>query len=255
MTRWLVVVVLGAVSISSQAALHGRVPAAPGGTDFQAYYDDLLDVTWVADTNLAASNTFGLPAETQLPDHPNNIVPPHAVGSNQIGADGLMEPGAALHWLDAMNAATYLGASNWRMPMVVDIGNDGCNFSYHGTDCGWNVNPTTGEMAHLYYVTLGNEAYTDWDIPPTGAGLTNRGPFVNWQTGGHWYGMSDVTEPESVWRFDFFNGAQYPSIGELNMYVWAVRDGDLAPVPVPAAAWLLGSALLLLGWMSRSGSA
>jgi len=29
-----------------------------------------------------------------------------------------------------------------------------------------------------------------------------------------------------------------------NFYVWAVRDGDVAAVPLPGAAWLFGSALM-----------
>ena len=35
-------------------------------------------------------------------------------------------------------------------------------------------------------------------------------------------------------------------------YAWAVRDGQVSTVPVPAAAWLLGSGLLgLLGFIRR----
>ena len=36
----------------ARADLHGRLPATPGGTDYQAYYDDQLDVTWAANANL-----------------------------------------------------------------------------------------------------------------------------------------------------------------------------------------------------------
>lgn len=35
------------------------------------------------------------------------------------------------------------------------------------------------------------------------------------------------------------------------MRVWAVRDGDVNVIPIPAAAWLLGSALGALGLMRR----
>ncbi len=31
-----------------------------------AYYDTVLDITWLADANLAASNTFGLPTGSYL---------------------------------------------------------------------------------------------------------------------------------------------------------------------------------------------
>ncbi|MSR08918.1 MAG: PEP-CTERM sorting domain-containing protein, partial [Gammaproteobacteria bacterium] len=34
-------------------------------------------------------------------------------------------------------------------------------------------------------------------------------------------------------------------------YAWAVRPGDIAPVPVPGAVWLFGGALTLLGAVRR----
>ena len=38
-------------------------------------------------------------------------------------------------------------------------GTSGCNFAYTGTDCGYNVNTSTGEMAHMFYTTLGDKAF------------------------------------------------------------------------------------------------
>ncbi|HET9062610.1 MAG TPA: hypothetical protein VFO62_04915, partial [Candidatus Binatia bacterium] len=49
-----------AFSSPSGAALLGRLPATPGGSDYQAYYDTELDITWLADANLAQTNTFGV---------------------------------------------------------------------------------------------------------------------------------------------------------------------------------------------------
>ena len=39
------------LSTSVNAALVGRLAATPGGTDYQAYYDDVADLTWLADAN------------------------------------------------------------------------------------------------------------------------------------------------------------------------------------------------------------
>ena len=36
-----------ALLLSANATLLGRLPTTPGGTDFQAAYDDVLDITWV----------------------------------------------------------------------------------------------------------------------------------------------------------------------------------------------------------------
>jgi len=38
---------------SADAALVGRLAATPGGTDYQAYYDEDADLTWLADANAA----------------------------------------------------------------------------------------------------------------------------------------------------------------------------------------------------------
>lgn len=43
------------VFISADAALIGRLPVTPGGTDYQAYYDTDLGITWAANANLLPS--------------------------------------------------------------------------------------------------------------------------------------------------------------------------------------------------------
>ena len=43
------------VTSPSYAALIGVLPATPGGTDYQAYYDDVADLTWLADANAGGS--------------------------------------------------------------------------------------------------------------------------------------------------------------------------------------------------------
>ena len=60
----------------------------------------------------------------------------------------------------------------------------------------------------------------------------------------------------SAWTFDFVGGIQgpVPKIGDANGFpaaAWAVRSGDVNVVPIPAAIWLLGSALLGLFGIRR----
>jgi hypothetical protein len=38
--------------------LEGRLPATPGGTDYQAYYDPNLDITWAADADINGYDTW-----------------------------------------------------------------------------------------------------------------------------------------------------------------------------------------------------
>ena len=40
------------ITVSAHAALIGVLPATPGGTDYQAYYDTQLDISWTADANI-----------------------------------------------------------------------------------------------------------------------------------------------------------------------------------------------------------
>jgi hypothetical protein len=235
------VILLALFGSTANAALLSRA----GG---QAYYDTVLDITWIANANLAASNTFG-------------------VGG--IGAGGNMSWGTANSWIAAMNAANYLGVNNWRLPGLNPINGSSFNLStsYNGsTDIGYNVSEsgtayagsTASEMAHLYYNTLDNKGYcTPTDIYPTcnvqsGWGLANTGPFSNIQSGNYWTGHAALSAgPHTNPHFNFGNGYQDDSANNYSNYAWAVSAGDSAAVPVPAAVWLFGSALGVLGAVRR----
>lgn len=102
--------------LDAQAALLSRLGGA-------AVYDTDLDITWIADANLAASNSFGLDYDVELGTFDMGTI---IVGGNEatlsgtsiIHADGTMNWGGALEWVSAMNAANYLGVSDWRLPNI-----------------------------------------------------------------------------------------------------------------------------------------
>jgi hypothetical protein len=246
------VATLCVASVAANAALLGRdLNGSPGS--FEAYYDTVLNITWLANANLAQSNTFGV---------------------SGINAQGRMEWATANNWIGAMNAANYLGISAWRLPAMYDIGNNGCTVdsytSYNGGDCGYNVvstGPQASELASLFYSTLGNLAYytTSGTVNPSCVGCPkwqNTAPFSNLGASNfYWYGDETTTDSFGVdygppaqyaWYFGP-SGAQRPQDKTGSVYnAWAVFDGDVqAVVPVPAAAWLFGSALGLMGWMRR----
>lgn len=215
------------VAGSANAALISRVSG-------QAYYDDVLDITWVADANLARTTGYD--------------------------GDGAMAWADSQAWIASLNTAAYLGATDWRLPMMLDTGTPGCNFANVGTDCGYNVQTKSGavvysELAHLFYVTLGNSARYDSAGAATGCELlclTNVGPFSNVQTWLYRTGTSYDPDPNYAWDIDFEDGLQYFEVKTTaNRFSWAVRSGDIAVIPVPAAAWLLGSSLGLLGVVRR----
>src|SRR5690606_19477784 len=76
----------------------------------------------------------------------------------------------------------------------------------------------------------------------------NSAPFSNVGTVNYWSATADGS---NAWLFDFtFNdGSQFTTSQTFKALAWAVHDGDIALVPLPAAAWLLGSGLMgvLLG--------
>jgi hypothetical protein len=227
-------------TVTAQAALLGRAALTPGGTDYQAYYDDVLNITWLADANNAQTSGF-----------------------DDDGSITWFEAGT---WFSSLNANAYLGLTAWRLPKIINILGP-CNSA--AISC-LNVSMIADEMVNLSYKTLGNVGYytalglDDYGFydpnsaQPTTCGnelpscLTNVGPFSNFQPSYYWYSNEYPTVPGEAWHFNFYNGIQSAAPQSNTAFVWAVHDGDpFSVVPVPAAVWLFGSALGLMGVMRR----
>jgi hypothetical protein len=199
----------------------------------EGYYDTVLNITWL--TNVAYAQTSGYTTY------------------------------GVMNWYDATTWAANLdinGITGWRLPRVFDTG-AACTLSYSGTMCGFNVLTTSGstvysEMASMFYDTLGNKALYDTSggNPQAGWGLTNTGPFWYMASMPYWTDTSYAPNLLNAWMFDLGDGQQGPS-GKLysNLYPWAVHSGDVgvavSSVPVPAAAWLFGSGLIVLFGMAK----
>lgn len=219
---------------SANAALLSRA----GGL---AYYDTVLDLTWLADANAGAGSSYDDGGST---------------------SDGRMSWYSAQAWIDSLNSANHLGVNNWRLPQVADTGNPGCDWAYAGTDCGYNVltgsaaTTVYSEMASLYYDTLGNPGYYDASGNDTGGScyvapaycLTSTGPFPNIQTFYYWSGttFTYAPDPGNAWYFDFYDGFQLYGDKNSERHAWAVSPGDTV-VPIPGVAWLLVGAFGGLG--------
>ena len=216
--RFFTAMILSLTAATANAALLGRLPATPGRTDYQAYYDNVLNITWLANANLPITNAFGVAG---------------------INVNGTMSWDTAQSWIAAVNAANYLGNSDWRLPFVVDTGTPGCNGGVSGTDCGYNVQTKSGatvysEMAHLFYVTLGNSGFVDTSGNPTGCPgaptfcMTNQGPFSNVDLfGPYWSGTQNAANTSQAWYFGFYRGVQGPDDKNSNSTAWPVRSGDV----------------------------
>lgn len=224
-----------------EAALHDR----GGGL----VYDDVLDVTWLADANYARTSGYDL--------------------------DGLMTWSEATAWAEQLsyeyvvNGRNVANYEDWRLPSVRDGGIANYLNAYSGTDYGYNVR-TVGEggivyseMAYMYYVNLEFKAYysvagllqSNHGIYENGTsggerdGLGPNGVILNLQSDGYWSGT--VYEPykdTGAWGFYTgtgfnFSGYQYGKLQSSPFYAWALRDGDVAAVPesTPVSMFLVGT--------------
>lgn len=169
----------------------------------QAYYDTSLSITWVADANLAKSSGFD--------------------------ADGLMLFSEAEAWINSLNASSYLGFNDWRLPTLQPINGSAFDYttSFDGsTDAGWNISapgtPYAGsinsEMAYMFYNNLNLVGRHGLDGSLTGCSLTDpycltaTSPFQNLQADSYWTGLDferpDLATREYYWRFAFDSGLQ-----------------------------------------------
>jgi uncharacterized repeat protein (TIGR01451 family) len=170
-----------------------------------AYYDTALNITWLADWN---------------------------AGGQVLTWD------QAVAWAASLNVH---GVTGWRLPSVVDTGNPGCDFSAAGgTDCGYNVDTHTSELARLWYVTLGNLAFcargnASCNLQGAGQpgwGLSNTGPFRNMQASSYWSGTEYAPDMTKAWAFATDEGAQDSEAKASGFQAVAVHAGDVAPGPV-----------------------
>ena len=237
---------------AASATLLGRLPATVGGMDYQAYYDDVLDITWLANANLAASNTFGLTQSAGV-----------GPAAGEVGSTGLMTWATANLWIAGMNAADHLGFDDWRLPTLSPVSggaafnvafstNGTTDVAYGATGIGWQsgAGEYVSEMGYMYYVNFGNlgfctpnDANPDLCVQQTGWGLANTADFVNLQSRLYWSGVEFGSG--GAWNFNFGNGAQGADDKSRSLFAWAVRSGDVeAAVPEPATAALLGASLV-----------
>ena len=218
----ILVLVLGLVSVSTNTAQASLVDRGGG-----LIYDTDLNITWLADANYAMTSGYISTIATTY-------------------NDGRMTQQQAVDWAAQLS---FGGFDDWRLPSTPVLDSTcsyqsntlGINFSY-GYGC------TGGEMSHLYHIELSGT----FDSPITSSLDPDLSLFSNIQAPNSENYWSSLVEPWGSYGFHFLNGGTNYGGADNNWYVWAVRTGDVATVPVPAAVWLFGSGLLgLIGIAKR----
>lgn len=212
-TRWTTAAVLllglSGAGLETQAAL---ISQTVNGVDL--VYDDVADLTWVADANLF---------KTQY-DADNNIVNDiiSQIGSitsgngtytltvsdfNAYGIwDGRMTWYGAMAWADWLD---YGGVSDWRLPLTAQPDTN-CSYSFTPSSYPtqhYGYNCTGSELGNLFYnegkLTQGQGILS---IPNGYADSILDGYFDNMQSDVYWSGTEYAPFPNLAWLFYTYHG-------------------------------------------------
>ena len=197
-----------------RAGIDSGPVATPAGAslvpsrDGQTVYDPNLNVTWLADGNLAGTQTFGVA---------------------NINKSGSMNYATAVRWVEAMNkldhGAGYLGHKNWQLPTALEkdlscarTGRNGESFGFH---CSGSA------LGSLYYRSLGlREPNTAVRMP-----ANTVGPFHDFQPYLYWSGSPAADPKQGFVSFSFSTGFQGANVWRNYLYVLPMIKGKLPGTP------------------------
>ena len=204
------------VSLALMSTATAELCERAGG---EAYYDTVLDVTWLRDANFL--KTAGI----------------HPSGKMRYGV-------AETVWIPLLNNQNYLGINTWRIPKWFDQGPQHCNYNWDGgTDCGWNMDSMSSENWYNYSVNLGLKSKwaskADFDVSneqlPWGVEFANTDPFINIQIERRYHNVGycvdrmDLVTGEQTNYIGFhyeYGGQHCDGLGSTG-FIWPVVDGDV----------------------------
>ncbi len=208
----------------------GTLEVSPDG---QLVYDPAMDVTWLADADLAKRQPFDAQCASYVSPDKATVFPP---GIPCIAPDGSMANDTANAWIEGMNAyhgVGWLGQQHWMLPP----GPGGCG----------NFGCTNTPMGELYYNRLGLTQGT----PVVSTPDINVGPFNHLQPYLYWSCGAPVTNPPcqtppprvptQEWSFSFGNGFQGTDLQANDLYVMVYFPETPAQALAEAISEALGN--------------
>jgi hypothetical protein len=192
---------------SAPVAAPANAKLAPAA-DGQTVYDPSLNVTWLADGNLAGKETFGVA---------------------NINRDGSMDYATAVRWVEALNKADngagYLGHNNWQLPTAPAEDASCARTGRHEESFGFNCSGSA--LGALYYKSLGlREPNTAVRIPST-----QVGPFSDFQPYLYWSESAAADAAQGFVSFSFNTGFQGANVTLNYLYVLPAIKGKLPGTP------------------------
>lgn len=218
-----------AFTAPAHAALQGRDVDKDASNGFEAYYDTVLDITWLADANYA--KTSGAFAEA-FPT-------------------GGMWWNFAVSWTQNLE---FFGATDWRLPKVISKISSG---TLADVSAGRGATALESELGYMYYTHLrlgGNPTPSSGTIT---LGSVPGGYIKNFVADLYWTGDTFAGNPTlawGLWTSYPFAGSQAYVPKVLPEYAWAVHDGDpfgvkvIPDTPLPAVDEPSTAMLLLAGF-------
>lgn len=212
--RAVAVLVLGVGVASATAWTPPRAGADAAAAGPGTIYDPTLQVTWLADANLAATHKFGLTSSS-------GKVPP-------INQDGSMQYATAVEWVKRLNhynhGKGWLGHHNWTLPITqTPYVDSGCKSDNPKGGGSFGLGCKKAPLAELYTHLLG----LHW--PETAVPIfdTESGPFHDFQPYLYWSGtqVRKNGKPFGFYTFSFNTGWAGENQDQHWMYVLPMIAG------------------------------
>jgi len=210
-------VVTGAIGMTPSCTTGGAVvvPYTSGPASGNAVYDCSTGYTWPADANLAASNAFGISGNLTITYNNGRMINAPKISG------GAMLYQTATQWVQAMNAAQYLGSSAWQIPATSKTLEDLFN----------DLNLANGDTRLLWTGTLGPFE----NLQPFFYWVCERDQSGNSQSPCNGYAPANGSS-QLQWSYDFDSGFQSTSSLIQKYFVMVYYPATPATGPVVSVA-------------------